>query len=918
MNRFLKALMVGAAMAACAASAYAVAPEVGKSYSIKFLSNGNYLSSVYGNFKCQEGLSSNGFWTIEAATSGEGGYYLYNPVQEVYAYRSFQNGDYWSMRTSVEAQETSNFDFVAVDGEEDTYVLVILDTGQYVAADNPLQANCPVYGDKSEQAAVERGLVQFEELPFDPANMEMVYNFTKNNVTAYLSELEEDTKFADFVKRSGNYTDLESYIVDTSEDWKNANAELEDEFSLFKEAVDVFKNYFAALKYGNELKISAEAEYASAESLINLDEALAEEFSDGFWAVDVQESIDWVNCTCRGLIETNAVLANLEGARNYTDRIENPNAGTNDGWTLEEVDNSLSDFDTIDYKPNKTGQGYNNSGGDRIEPYWDGWNPNNTGWGNDFYQIVTLPAGTYRLSVFARSSKDSFTKYALYAGANSVDIPQLGSQSNVFDYGWNNYYLDFTLTEESPVQLGIIAATNKTGSWVSFTGFQLVRFPGEGEDPGENPEDPIVKPWVNLIKNAMDGVTGRFAGLDAPLVKNGWQMWECPFKYDAFEDMYSWEYGYKDILVEHGYSEKEAEEQMQSFKPTNMTAEWPEFVRIENSDNFSGTYTLDSYVGSPFSGRIATFRWDGPDRKNSWFAYPVNLKKGVYEFSCLAGEINNYLQDYSERYSYVKTRGVRVSISKNVGPQYLVYKEDPYDDETYDLQNGVIADGYGKLFEFAEGGLERCVMYRNKCNLIAPEDGVYYISLQGPYAMFAFSDFDLHYVSEYNGDNPFASIEDPFEEPEEEEATLRVKNGELHELVHYYVPGSNVKILPAAEEGWVLHSVILNDEDITDKTNGNGNMLIIENLRGHNTLNFVYTNVDPTVQVCEPVANQLHVVVYDDNIKVSGKADGDVVEVFDVNGISLYSGIESVIKLPAAQGVVLIKVGGQTYKGYIR
>lgn len=630
--------MVGAAMVASAMSAYAVAPEVGKSYSIKFLSNGNYLSDVNGSFKCQEGIGANSLWTIEAATSGEG-YYLYNPTNEVYVYRF--GG--WTMSTTAEPTESSNFDFVAVDGMEDTYVLAMLDNGKYVASDNPLQANCSVYGDKSWDKALANGLVQFEEWSFDSYDAESVYNYAKQAAETYLSELENDSELAAFVKKSAEYQGVARCLAETPESWESANSELNGAMSELKNAVPVYKNYLAALKYGNELKASAV--YATQDAVYDLDEALSEVLNDGFEAMDVQDLINWVYWACRGVVETNAVLANLEGAANYTDRIVNPGAGTNDGWNLGDVDSSLCDFEPLEYDCNTTSEPIMLSGDNMIGTYWNLWN--NDPWGNDFYQIVTLPAGTYRLSVFARSSADSFNKFALYAGAESVDIEQAGNKGNIFGSGWNNYYLDFTLAEESPVQLGIIAATNNRGSWASFTGFQLVRFPGEGEAPGENPG------------------------------------------------------------------------------------------------------------------------------------------------------------------------------------------------------------------------------------------------------------------------------EEPGEEPEEE-ATLRVKNGDMHEMVLYCAQGSSVKILPVAEEGWMLHSVILNDEDITDSAEGNGNMLIVEDLRGHNTLNFVYANVGPTVEVCEAIANQLHVVVYDDNIKISGKAEGDVVEVFDVNGIALYSGIESVIKLPAAQGVVLIKVGGQTYKGYIR
>lgn len=191
MKRFFRAIIAGIAIAACAASAYAVAPEVGKTYAIKFLSNGNYLSSVDGNFKCQESLDTNGFWQIKKVADG---FLLYNPVLEVYAYRS-DGRDTWSMYTDYRSQITGIFNFVSVSGKEDTYVLAMRNNGCYVGADNDYdQNNCDVYGDKTWQyaATMGHGLVQFEELPSDPIDIlepftytyqgkELTYKITDNN-----------------------------------------------------------------------------------------------------------------------------------------------------------------------------------------------------------------------------------------------------------------------------------------------------------------------------------------------------------------------------------------------------------------------------------------------------------------------------------------------------------------------------------------------------------------------------------------------------------------------------------------------------------------------------------------------------------------------------------------------------------------
>lgn len=299
----------------------------------------------------------------------------------------------------------------------------------------------------------------------------------------------------------------------------------------------------------------------------------------------------------------------------------------------------------------------------------------------------------------------------------------------------------------------------------------------------------------NLMRGAVDGAPGRVAGMDAPLVVDGWQLWKCPYKtttaYDE-EDMpyevYSFDTkAYREALLEFEYDDETIDEMLAELEPENITENWPDGVRIETAPG-SWKFNLESSEGEDFIGNVAFFRWDGVAPKTSWFCYPVELKKGWYTFSCLGGEFNNFSANDSKG-AYVFVKGMRVTISKEVGPTHLVYAKE-YDEEEAEKQAGVVAENYGKLFEYAEGGSEHCVLYNSEVDLIAPVDGTYYISIQGPHSMMAFTNFVLKYAADYDGPDLFEESGD--DDNKEQDAVRELQSADVVATAFYGVDGTQI------------------------------------------------------------------------------------------------------------------------------
>lgn len=149
-----------------------------------------------------------------------------------------------------------------------------------------------------------------------------------------------------------------------------------------------------------------------------------------------------------------------------------------------------------------------------------------------------------------------------------------------------------------------------------------------------------------------------------------------------------------------------------------------------------------------------------------------------------------------------------------------------------------------------------------------------------------------------------------------EMATLRVNNGGNHAMTHRYVAGSDVRIELHPDNGWTIHSVSINGEDATDTLRDK--VLVIPSLQGDNTMEVVYKSGSETGIDDVDSGDSLRVSIRRGVVSVVGKADGDIVEIYDIDGKPLYVGTDSSINLNNVQGVVIVKVRNQTFKGAVR
>ena len=105
------------------------------------------------------------------------------------------------------------------------------------------------------------------------------------------------------------------------------------------------------------------------------------------------------------------------------------------------------------------------------DTYLEYYNTTSASFNVDYYQAVTLPAGTYRLSakIFFNGNDGAVALYAYYDNQSFLS-PVKGGDGGVF----NDYSLDFALSAEKTVNLGVkVVSTPASGSWMGADNFSL-------------------------------------------------------------------------------------------------------------------------------------------------------------------------------------------------------------------------------------------------------------------------------------------------------------------------------------------------------------------------------------------------------------------------------------------------------------
>lgn len=221
----------------------------------------------------------------------------------------------------------------------------------------------------------------------------------------------------------------------------------------------------------------------------------------------------------------------------------------------------------------------------------------------------------------------------------------------------------------------------------------------------------------NMLRGALEGVTGNLAGTESQLVQNGWQLWQCHYQY--------------------------VDEEAIPEEPVNDTENWPANVRLE-SQLSEGDVTIS------FDGNGATLRWDSGDAHCRWYTLPVNIEKtGIYEFKMSGCEWNNYnggesnFKDGNDQ-AWVKPMGIQVLFGTKPGPEG-VKTMDYTEVSDYDYENFLVwpVEGSGQFCE-----MEHRVSHDYTIELEATEAGEHYISFVGPHAMFFIGNLNLKLIQE--------------------------------------------------------------------------------------------------------------------------------------------------------------------------
>lgn len=206
--------------------------------------------------------------------------------------------------------------------------------------------------------------------------------------------------------------------------------------------------------------------YASADKKTAYETACAAAPTTGAEAAEATTTL--VN-TRRALVESHALAEGVEGAEDKTSLIINPNSNDNsNGWETTLGEGSGGNIGILSNEP------WTDASGNSEHNYFDGGNWGANAWDVTFSQNVTIPQGDYMLTAIARGATE-LSSYRLFAGEASVEMPHISSVGGVFNRGWNDNSVEFTVDGQQTVTIGVQGVTETEHNWMSFSNFRLVR-----------------------------------------------------------------------------------------------------------------------------------------------------------------------------------------------------------------------------------------------------------------------------------------------------------------------------------------------------------------------------------------------------------------------------------------------------------
>lgn len=165
----------------------------------------------------------------------------------------------------------------------------------------------------------------------------------------------------------------------------------------------------------------------------------------------------------RAYYESHALAERVTTRFDKTSALANPDAmDANNGWTI-----------TGTMNPPKNAQPWTDASGISTHWYFDGGDWNNSSWTTTMSQNITLPAGNYLLTAKGRAAVN--TTLTMTVGEVNVALPHVGNTGNVFNNGWGDASLEFTLDSRSNVDIVVTATSSTINEWFSVCDFRLIK-----------------------------------------------------------------------------------------------------------------------------------------------------------------------------------------------------------------------------------------------------------------------------------------------------------------------------------------------------------------------------------------------------------------------------------------------------------
>ncbi len=282
--------------------------------------------------------------------------------------------------------------------------------------------------------------------------------YTNIGVTA----TERTTLVADVAAEVSGSTDLEKMTW-----YDTQKATIDTHLASFEAAVTSY-NDLATAKTEATTFVPSELPYASASKYEAISTAVAATATS---ATDATEKAADVRAAYRKYIESNALAEGVTGAETVT--IADPNMdvtydGTNHtfgAWTVIGQTNGAIQL--------LTSESFTDGDGKNNYKYADIYkSDNNAG----IQQTVNLAPGRYLLTVTARANTTSEAGFRLFAGGSQAEISRIGNTGGTFNRGWNDKSLEFAVTEQGDVNIGVQSYNGKD-LWWSATRFRMVKLP---------------------------------------------------------------------------------------------------------------------------------------------------------------------------------------------------------------------------------------------------------------------------------------------------------------------------------------------------------------------------------------------------------------------------------------------------------